>query len=1036
MPELTDQDRLIAWINGTETVTAYKTGLGAHHPGTCTWVFDRPEFVAWNTSSTDQSSSLSTQPERRNPHLLWIHAPPGFGKTVLAAQIINHLAKASRDQEGNEKDLQAYFFCSSDDFTTQSPVAILRAWIVQLMECQKGRAASEAVGIVHRRLRHGGINASAGEDADLIAGDVIEMFGAVMSHVSSIGMVCTLVIDGYDECEDRGELGASRDSILGELIRTLREASIGSGLVRILVLSRDTEKIRAQLNPDIKESGIEKWDIKVTTEDVKADIWAYGTHLAEVYSKPLGDALTDADREQLVNKMTEKSDGRFLWLKLLESQLAAKSASTASELPDMVESALSSIDDMYNQELNRIAHLPIAPNCGSPEERNIAITLLRWTLFAVRPLTILQHAQAPVWSGGITGLFDTNPGFISIWGPWKRGELSPEDVRLAIHKLTGPLITITPPADHPNAPFESHIIRLAHPSLRLYMYSQLDDDAPSCTWAKSLTLGPTNEEHISLYSLCLKYLDLTTFDDPSPMAAILRGKRVVTGADKGFTSYAAWAWYPHFLSGGSPPKGIEPSFPSFNDKNSQESRKWPDGRQSPLYLAAYFGNLDVIRWCENMGIKAAGPSVQAGGRYGFPLQAAAVGRHVHDAKHMLAKYPNPYPHPLPNEPDEPIDLNSAPQHDKSEPSMGPGEHGSALSAAIGGPLPPSIEMVSLLLLPASPFPVPFVEIHKTDSNGLTPLHHAVKVNSSEVASLLIETGGADLNILTPQFLSPTFIAAGLGNTAVMRVLLSHGADITSHVGKPSIPPSPGQFPTPLQHTSMCSPNSDIISVMLDSLNNGAGHTRGERLEFPDGMGALQACLTNSPAKLKNLGVLLEKGVNPDQADKTRWTPLQVATARGDVEAMRLLVTVGKAKTNRNPGIGKQGGWASSALQMGIVHGQVDAVRVLVKELGADVDECTGIGITPLMTALEEGKQEMVGILLEELGAGLGGVLANNHWGLFDIARKSKTNKTGEGIVGRLVRAGCFAGQRSGELGDEQEIRGGARVTEQCWVWGW
>lgn len=959
MAELTGQDSLIAWINGIETVTAYKTALSAHHPGTCTWVFDKPEFVAWNTSSTDHSLAPYTQ--RRNPHLLWIHAPPGFGKTILTAQIIKHLAQANRDEEGNEKGLQAYFFCSSDDFITQSPEGILRSWIVQLMKCQRGGAASEGAGLVHRRLLE--INGSAGEDPDPTARDLVELFGAVLSHVSSMGMGCTLVVDGYDECEDRGELGSLRDSILGELIQTLREANIGSGLVRILVVSQDIEMIRAQLNPDIKDSGVEKWEIEVTTEDVKPDILAYGTHLTEVYSKRLGDPFADADREQLVNKITEKSDGRFLWLKLLESQLATKSPSTASELFAMVESTLLSIEDIYLQELNRIAHPPISPNCRSPEERDIAIALLRWTLFAVHPLTILQHAQAPVWGRGTTGLFDTNPGFVSIWGPWKRGELSPKDVRLAIHKLTGPLITITPPGDDADAPFESHIIRLAHPSLRSYMYSQLDDHAPSRTWAKALTLRPTKEEHISLYSLCLKYLKLTTFDDPSPLGAILRGKNSATGADTGFTSYAAWAWYPHFLSGGSPTKGIEPSFPGFHDdkNSSQNLKKWPDGRQSPLYLAAYFGNLEVIRWCENMGIKAAGPAVEVGGRYGFPLQAAAVGRHVHVVKHMLAKYPNPYPHPLPTEPDESSDL--------TKPSIGPGEHGSALSAAISGPLPPSVEIVSLLLLRATP---PFVEIHTIDSNGLTPLHHAAQVNSPEIASLLINTGGADANILTPQFLSPAFIAAGLGNTAVMAALLSHGADITSYV-KPGAPPSPGEFPTPLQHAVMCSPNSEIISVMMDSLNNGGGHTPGEKLEFPDGMGALQACLTNSPAKVENLRVLLEKGVNPDQADKTRWTPLQVATARGDVEAMKLLVKVGKAKTNGNPGIGKEGGWTYTALQMGIVHGQVEAVGVLVKELGADVDECMEDGITPLMTALEEGKNEMVGLLLELGARGVAGM---------------------------------------------------------------
>ena len=74
-------DRLLTWLNAVFTDEELGKARNSRTPGTCRWIFERPKFQDWATSITSSNSM----------RILWIHGPPGFGKTVLSASIVGRL---------------------------------------------------------------------------------------------------------------------------------------------------------------------------------------------------------------------------------------------------------------------------------------------------------------------------------------------------------------------------------------------------------------------------------------------------------------------------------------------------------------------------------------------------------------------------------------------------------------------------------------------------------------------------------------------------------------------------------------------------------------------------------------------------------------------------------------------------------------------------------------------------------------------------------------------------------------------------------
>lgn len=105
---------------------------------------------------------------------LWVYGPAGHGKSVLCAQIIKSLKNAS---EGPV----AYFFCSSDNKTELEPLAIIRSWIWQAIDCHE-IALQQALEIRAKEMRLASRT------------DIWKLFGSIVAVIPNY----TFVVDGLD----------------------------------------------------------------------------------------------------------------------------------------------------------------------------------------------------------------------------------------------------------------------------------------------------------------------------------------------------------------------------------------------------------------------------------------------------------------------------------------------------------------------------------------------------------------------------------------------------------------------------------------------------------------------------------------------------------------------------------------------------------------------------------------------------------------------------------------------------------------------
>lgn len=65
-----------------------------HYPkvdGSCQWLDDRDDFQEWRDGVSDTMSGQPSEPQTKNPSIIWVHANPGTGKTVLASHVISEL---------------------------------------------------------------------------------------------------------------------------------------------------------------------------------------------------------------------------------------------------------------------------------------------------------------------------------------------------------------------------------------------------------------------------------------------------------------------------------------------------------------------------------------------------------------------------------------------------------------------------------------------------------------------------------------------------------------------------------------------------------------------------------------------------------------------------------------------------------------------------------------------------------------------------------------------------------------------------------
>lgn len=422
-------------------------------------------------------------------------------------------------------------------------------------------------------------------------------------------------------------------------------------------------------------------DYGITTDDTRGDVSSFSAAMVK-------DRLSNKTvefQDEIARSAAARSDGLFLWVHLLRQELDP--GENAKALRRIVSEMPEQIDQAYERDMDRLLELK-----GSKRARAMAV--LRWVLFAVRPLSLRELAEALILDAETAALQYPSD---ELPDGWAEHYVDEDYVNSTIRRLCGSLIVLR--RRHANEPLAFHTVHFVHFSVKEYLLRSSHDD-PNNPKIKAICFPNQASEHDLLAHLCLQYLCYDIFGEvDKEKSDISRKIRVYP-----FLVYAAKSWHTHavrdqcmsqhiqhyaeklfnpatsnwqiwsrvfesedgfddyegedddnssYFESDDPEalldQGIDytsdASIEANDDHGSEdtssqrgsslEERSDPQLSEpaSPIYFAACLGLTDIIKALQGLGLSCD----TVGGRYGTPLQAAIVYGHESSAEYLLAQ---------------------------------------------------------------------------------------------------------------------------------------------------------------------------------------------------------------------------------------------------------------------------------------------------------------------------------------------------------------------------------------------------------------
>ncbi|RYP66294.1 hypothetical protein DL771_007876 [Monosporascus sp. 5C6A] len=706
------------WLGTTWTTAMYDNFVQRRLEGTCEWIIQRPEFLDWANEDSP------------NAKVLWIHGPAGYGKTILCAKVIEHLQSRSPPF--------AYHFFSSESDSRADPFVIIRSWTYQMI-----LQSQQAFELARERWE-------ASEGCPASPTNIREIFKAIVQIMPS----CIFVVDGLDECAGTGHDWKSsyRESLV-EFFTFLKQAA--STESRIVVVSRDEQEIKEGFHTGEAGTQWDLYDCPIRPDDVKDDATRFARSVANQKLR----SRSQSQRDELSQRMVDRFESMFLCIRILEGQLS--SWKSQAQLHRIIDQAPTGLNDLYDRNWRRIADLP-------EPDRSRALAILRWTTFALRPMTVLEITEAlPLADEGCDVLSEEE----------RPDVIDEEYIRSGILDLCGSLVEVRGPASDP----PSLTIHLTHFSVRQYVLCHVLVPAGHIIVNERLRSSNEAAQSNILAITCLRYL---SFDQVREEAR----PRDATGMGEGFREYATTSWYQHVKRDADNSQQMIECVNSFfhlQNKNWEPWRKHAEaalqdeilhyqGRiqsGSPLFYASLLGFSETIAYLtERLGLDVnhvdsssrtallaasskgwvsgvtdlleRGASINMASSEGrTPLYVAATNGHIKTVNHLLEKG---------------ADLTAADNNGWTPLNV----------ASWQGHL----KVVKLLLERGADLTV-------ADNHGWTPLNVASCQGHLEVVKLLIGMR-ADLTVADNDGLTPLNSASFQGHLEVVKLLLEMGANLT------------------------------------------------------------------------------------------------------------------------------------------------------------------------------------------------------------------------------------------------------------------
>ncbi|CZR48711.1 uncharacterized protein FPRO_03968 [Fusarium proliferatum ET1] len=624
---------------------------------TCEWILHRDEFLEWQKPSSSSK-------------LLWIKGPAGFGKTVLCARIVQELERTAQEPI-------AYFFLSSRYAGRDDPFSAIRAWLTILI--QRSSLARDIVATV-RLSQHEPMASQA---------TILRAFREVI--VGAPG--CVLVLDGLDECT--GMANTDRKSV-PHFLQELRIA-ITNTTAKILMSSRGDPLIQQGLSDF---TGCTEYTI--IPEDVGPDLMAYSSQMVRA-KLPNTD---EATRASIAQKMKNRSEGQFQWVKLQEGSL--RKGRSRKQLEREIDETPSGLDSLYDREWNRI-------NSMGDSDKDRALSLLRWTAFPARPLTVYEITEAVLITDDMDEFpFDEMPDCVDQ-----------DYVDSMILELCGSLIEVrhvssSGNVEHPKRIPESEDesvgyqeVHLSHFSVKEYLLLKTFPGTSTLFSNEKLRTANRNFHNITLAKYCLYFINL-----PGAFERIkINNKKKLA---KHFIFYAVDEVLPHCRDAKAVDLELQQAIIAFLDSRNEN---WP-----------------IVKEFMETELLGDDPDFQDSSISPFVL---AVGSGLtHAVAHLIRE-------------------GSFDMEDRSFANRTP-----LFWACFVG----SKDIVELLVDNGA-------DINARCLDGQVPLHISVENGSNEITELLISRG-AHVSVVDDERQTPLNLASMSGNTEVAQQLIDSGADIS------------------------------------------------------------------------------------------------------------------------------------------------------------------------------------------------------------------------------------------------------------------
>lgn len=866
---------LLYWLLGSYVSNeVFQTANEKRLDDTCEWILQRPQFLNWISEDfTNQSAKY-----------LWVNGPAGFGKTVLCSKVVDHL-------KSTIKSPLAHFFFSSDFESRMDPFVALRSWLAQLA------SDTQILDLLQERWEpgHGQVASRA---------DLVNMLQIVMQNSPG----CTFIIDGLDECAsvNAGRISSEDNSISGFIAAVHRAASGTS--TRLMVTSRDESDIRQSI---WGLEGVSVEEYKITETDVRPDIDRYSR---EVINRKLSNKPEDV-QEELSQKLAERCNGQFLWIKLQEPTL--RGGKNKKHLEAAIEKTPSGLEHLYDRNWTTIMNM-------DPEDSRRAQSILRWAAFAVRPLTVAELTEALLMDSSDADLdLDDMPDCIDE--EYINGEIlgicaSLVEVRKSDGKTEGALQTV----------------HFAHFSVKQFFLLRLTERQNVALANESLRLSAESLAHKELAKACLQYINTATVweDAEADTNPIFRS----------FRNYAATVWHQHVIASESTEiTELSNQFLNRQNPNYELWQKWFDINdndedtfvavdEQPLYYTARF---NLAETAKHILANSLGDVNKKSLRAGRPLlEIASASGHLRVAQVLL---------------DAGADVNAQAS-----------DHCNALiCASIFG----SLETTKLLLQHGA-------DASLVDDDQETALDVSCYKGHLDVVKALLDAG-TDVN-RESRVDSPLHHAASAGHTEIVKLLLSRGADARSIARNGCLPlhfavenghlaivnllidsqPTSIDTTDDVEDTALltaaCSSHVAVAEALLQ---------KGAFIEATDKDKDTPLLVSVGTGQLEMAKVLLQNGANMEAVNEAGVTPLLRAADVDNFDMVALLVEKG-AELEATDSHG------CTPLIVAVHHSNIAAVKLLL-EKGVQLEPTDQDGDTPLLNALYYSNVEVVETLLKQ-----------------------------------------------------------------------